>query len=464
MITGYSTSDESTRLDAVRAYEEIGAPDQPAFKEMARLIRELIGAFDVGISMVRETEVRYYSCLLEKDPSVPRDIAFSSYAILQNEPLIIEDLSLDDRFKDNPFVKSSTHATGFTMADGVARPYRFYAGFQLRSMEGLVLGALYLLDIRPRKLDPIHIGLLSKFAKLAQDKMHLVMELELRKHDQNALIFAEKMSAVGRLVAGIAHEINTPLQFIKNNTDFLIEGISSINKFHELLKVSPQNLTAKEPSPIESPKIGEIMREFEVDYYNKEIPLAITQSAEGIKRISDLVLLLKTHSHSQSDSHSDANLNDTVRFATEITRYEWKNSINVRLNLDESLPLVACNSSQISQVILNLVTNSIDAIRDQIAKDQNFKGRIELKTYANKQSVIIQVEDNGGGIPADVIPKLFEPFFTTKEVGKGTGQGLAICWDIIVRKHRGTLEVNSNPEAGTTIFEVILPTASPKTP
>ncbi|NBV86092.1 MAG: hypothetical protein EBS01_07485 [Verrucomicrobia bacterium] len=201
---------ETARLDSVRAYEEIGAPNQPTFKTISLLIRDIIGAFDVGISMVHENEVRCYSCLVEKDPSVPREIAFSSHVVLQDDPLVVEDLALDERFKDNPFVKSATHRTGYTLADGVARPYRFFAGVQIRSLEGHRLGALYLLDTRPRTLDSLHFALMRKFAKTIESIMNLKMELKLHQKDREALMLSDKMSAIGRLTAGIAHEINTP--------------------------------------------------------------------------------------------------------------------------------------------------------------------------------------------------------------------------------------------------------------
>ncbi len=449
--------DEAARLDSVRAYEEIGAPDQATFKTIALLIRDLIGAFDVGISMVRETEVRYYSCLLEKDPSVPREIAFSNHVVLQDEPLVVEDLALDERFKDNPFVRSSTHSTGFTMADGVSRPYRFYAGFQIRSLDGRCLGALYLLDIRPRTLDPLHFALLRKFAKTIESIMNLTMEMKLHQKDREALILSEKMSAIGRLTAGVAHEINTPIQFIGNNNHFLAEGFEAFNLCIEHLKSIPADFTQSEKTLGELPQFAESLKRFDIGYFQQEMSVALNQSAAGINRVSDLVNLLKTYAHSGGDAHSEANLNDVIHYATNITRYEWKSDIDVEVSLQENLPLVQCNSGQISQVMLNLITNAIDAIHERDSNQSDSRGAIKIRTYAQGPFATIEVEDNGTGISAEIMPRLFEPFFSTKDAHKGSGQGLAICWDIIVRRHRGELRVTSVPTEARTVFQINLP-------
>jgi len=448
---------EKARLEAVRLYEEVGAPDQQAFKEMALLIRELIGAFDIGISMVREKEIRCYSCVLEKSPSVPKDLGFSSHAVHQDEPLVVEDLSLDERFQNNPFVRSSTHETGFTMGDGLSRPYRFYAGFQLRSKEGHTLGALYLVDTKPRKLETTHYELLAKLARLTQAKMRYLVELHGRKKDQNALIFAEKMTAMGRLVAGVAHEINTPLQFVVNNNAFIHEGISSISEFVKYLKENTENFTSFEKPQSSLTELSKVIEKFDVDYYSTELEHALKQSSIGLKRISELVLLLKNYSVKKDGLNEKWDLNECIRYAIEITRYEWKNIIELETDTEENLPSIQCNSSEMAQVLVNLISNSIDAIREQLQKKGLEKGKIKVTSRSENGWVTISVFDNGGGIPDNIMPKLFEPFFTTKDVGKGSGQGLAISWDIIVNKHKGKLQASSDHDLGTTTFEIILP-------
>jgi signal transduction histidine kinase len=452
-----STEIEEKRLKAVSLYEGIGAPNKDSFKEMAHLVKDLIGAYDVGISIVREKDIHCYSCYREKHPIVPREISFSSEVVNEGVPLIIEDLSLDKRFNTNPFVLSAKNGNKYTLIDNHCRDYLFYSGFPLHTRDGLILGALFAVATRPKKLEPSQVAMLVKFARLVEAKMQLQVELHLREKDQNALIFAEKMASMGRLVSGIAHEINTPLQFIVNNNSFVRNEINSILSFLEFFHSNSGNDLSPERLNALFPEFLKRIKEIDLNYIGSEIPVALNQTTEGLNRITELVALLKAYSHPRVDNHTESNLNDCVNYATQITRYEWKNCVDLTLSLDDDLPSIKCNNPQVAQVLINIITNSIDVIKDKKEKDSSFVGKIDLRTFSDNKSVVIQIKDNAGGIPDAVMPRIFEPFFTTKDVGKGSGQGLAISWDIIVNKHKGKLQASSDYNLGTTTFEITLP-------
>jgi two-component system, NtrC family, sensor kinase len=277
------------------------------------------------------------------------------------------------------------------------------------------------------------------------------------------LHLAQKLEAIGTLAAGIAHEINTPTQYVGSNIDFLGDAFNDIGQLIEhidrLLATgdTPERLTSF------AAKIEELKRLADWEYLAEEIPHTISQSKQGVAKIGSIVLAMKEFSHPGGKEKQLTDLNRLINTTLTVAGNEWKYVAEIDQSLDPGLPQVLCLPNEMGQVILNILVNAAHAIADKIGNGMaEGKGRITLKTRMVGQQIEITIADTGGGIPKAIAPKIFDPFFTTKEVGRGTGQGLAICHDIIVHKHGGTIDFVSKEGEGTT-FIICLPTTLART-
>ncbi|HWR03772.1 MAG TPA: PAS domain S-box protein [Humidesulfovibrio sp.] len=277
-----------------------------------------------------------------------------------------------------------------------------------------------------------------------------------RKGLESQLLHSQKLEAIGQLAAGIAHEINTPAQYVGNNTQF-IKGA-----FDDLLAViqATQELVAGAknacPGPAEIEKLEKLMEDRDVSYLAAEVPGAINQTLEGVERISTIVRSVKQFAHPGAAVMAPADLNESMKSTATVSRNEWKYVAELDLDLDPALPLVVCMIGELNQVVLNLIINAAHAIADAKKLDPEREGRITLATRFTPPWAEIRVSDTGTGIPPAAQAKIFDPFFTTKEVGRGTGQGLTISRSIVVEKHKGQLFFETKQGAGTT-FVVRLP-------
>ncbi len=265
----------------------------------------------------------------------------------------------------------------------------------------------------------------------------------------------QKLESIGQLAAGIAHEINTPTQYIGDNTHFLKDSFDDLNTLFEVIK-EMQN-SAEDPDQLSAllNKAASIADEIDLDFLMEEIPTAIEQSLDGIGKVSKIVKAMKEFSHPGSKDKTLVDLNRAIQNTITVSRNEWKYVADLKTEFDETLKEVPCFHDEFNQVILNIIINAAHAIGDTI-KEGDSKGTITVQTFRREKAAEIRLTDTGTGIPESIIKKIFDPFFTTKEVGKGTGQGLAISYDVIVTKHNGTLEVESEPGKGTT-FIIQLP-------
>ena len=258
-----------------------------------------------------------------------------------------------------------------------------------------------------------------------------------------------KLEALGRLSAGLAHEINTPIQFVGDNTRFLAECYETMLT----LVCSYRDVLSPDGNPMSwAERQVEIDRAegiADIDYLSEEVPLAIQQSLDGVERVASLVRAMKTFSHPGSLEQSPANLNEALRATVTVAQNQFRYFADVELDFAD-LPPVMCNLGDLNQVFLNLVVNAADAI-----EETERHGRITIATRVDDEDVLVSVSDTGGGMPEHLKLQIFEPFFTTKEVGRGTGQGLALV-RAIVHKHAGTISVDSQQGIGTT-FEIRLP-------
>ena len=270
------------------------------------------------------------------------------------------------------------------------------------------------------------------------------------------LLQAQKLESVGQLAAGIAHEINTPVQYIGDNVRFLgttFDELVNLHYTYGRLLEATRNHTL-------SPEIlGEVelaIERADVNFVLAEIPKAIAETLEGVSRVAGLVNAMKDFSHPGTREKVALDLNRAIESTVTVTRNEWKYVAEMDLNLDGSLPMVLCLPGEFNQVILNLIVNAAHAITDVAAVRETGKGLISIGTRGLGDKVEIRIQDTGGGIPEDIRTRIFDPFFTTKEIGKGTGQGLAIARSIVVDKHQGSIEVDSDGKSFTT-FIIRLP-------
>lgn len=285
-------------------------------------------------------------------------------------------------------------------------------------------------------------------------------DITIRKKLESQSLLSQKLESIGQLAAGIAHEINTPMQFISDNASFLKEAFGQIGellqKYDSLINSSCRASGGRRCIAVSD------IAELDVEYLSREIPKAIDQSIEGISRVTQIVLAMKEFSHSGGKEMQYSDLNKAIESTVIVSRNEWKYCADLELNLDKNLPLVCCSLDEINQVILNMIVNSAQAIQALLSPDGNSeketetRGRIVISTHYAEEAAEITIEDTGIGIPSDILNRIYEPFFTTKSVGKGTGQGLAIAHNIIVDKHKGKVHVESTPNVGTK-FTITLP-------
>jgi signal transduction histidine kinase len=273
----------------------------------------------------------------------------------------------------------------------------------------------------------------------------LEQEIKDRQRIEAELRLAQKLESVGQLAAGIAHEINTPIQFIGDNLRFIGDALTPI-----VHAVSELDAELRRSTLSSATQLMAAVKNADLDYNKEELPKAVAQSLEGIERVATLVRALKEFSHPDSSEHKPADINHAVANALIVARNEYKYVAEAVTECDPHLPLVACNIGEINQVLLNLIVNAGHAIADK--KRESGLGRIVVSTKHDNGWVEIRITDNGSGIPEHVQTKIFDPFFTTKPVGKGTGQGLYLAHSIIVKKHGGTIHFETKVNEGTAFI------------
>ena len=273
---------------------------------------------------------------------------------------------------------------------------------------------------------------------------------------QSKVVESQKLESIGQLAAGIAHEINTPIQFIGDNTRFLKEAFGNLR---EVISACERALQSAERAAIDGDLVSEaraVAEAVDLAYLCDEVPKSIDQSLEGIDRVAKIVRAMKEFSHPDTGSKTPIDINQAIQCTLTVARNEWKHVAEVVLDLDRDLPRVSGLGGALNQVILNLVVNAAHAIGEVVGKNPTSKGHINISTRTENDLVVIRIGDTGAGIPPAIRSKIFDPFFTTKPVGKGTGQGLAIAYTVIVKKHGGTISFESEVGCGTT-FIIRLP-------
>jgi PAS domain S-box-containing protein len=354
-----------------------------------------------------------------------------------------------------------TTNTGYELAESVGRNPRFLKSgkhekeFYSQMWESLMRGEVWTGRITNRTKDgrlieeestisPVRdsSGRIVNYVAVRRDVTRLVeLESQLRQ--------AQKLEAVGSLAAGIAHEINTPIQFVGDNTHFLNDA------FNDILSIVSHASKTCQFSCEQNSEMKKALERIDLPYLEQEIPRAINQTLEGVDRVATIVRAMKDFSHPDKGEKSNIDINSALQTTLTVARNEIKYVADVKTEFDASLPPVPCYSGELNQVFLNILVNAAHAINDVVGSSGG-RGLITVKTIQSGSDVIIAITDTGAGIKPENNHRIFDPFFTTKEVGRGTGQGLAIARNVICEKHGGSITFESELGKGTT-FIVRLP-------
>ncbi|HKU88900.1 MAG TPA: ATP-binding protein [Steroidobacteraceae bacterium] len=290
----------------------------------------------------------------------------------------------------------------------------------------------------------------------------MMLDVTDQRRLENEQAQAQKLESVGRLAAGVAHEINTPVQFVSDSVSFVREAMDDlsdiVDKYREL-RTATQNEDNVANSVAAAAKAAEEAEDdADLDYILENAPVALDRARDGLGRVAAIVRCMKEFAHPDRKEMSQADLNQAIQSTLVIASNEYKYVAEVETAF-EQIPHVNCYAGEINQVVLNLIVNAAHAIGD-VVKGTDKKGKIRVGTRVLGDQVEIAITDTGKGIPVEVRSRIFDPFFTTKEVGKGTGQGLAIARSVVVDKHGGTLHFETEVGQGTT-FYIRLPIAGP---
>lgn len=297
---------------------------------------------------------------------------------------------------------------------------------------------------------PVHANLHRSRFEDRDVLVLFVVDLTDRQALEEQLAQAQKLESIGQLAAGIAHEINTPMQCVMTNVEYLQEICANL---FTVTDAHRDSLYAEALSwQQRKAALYELEQKYNYDKLRQNTLDAIAESVEASSRVVEVVRAMKNMTHPGADEKRWMDLNEMIHSAAMVARNHWKYCATLEMDLEESLPLVPMFSGQINQVLLNLLVNAADAITDRVeAEGTNELGAIRIATRHVDGGVLFELSDSGCGMSEEVKKRAFDPFFTTKEVGKGTGQGLAITYGVVVQHHQGRIELDSEVGVGTTV-------------
>ncbi len=283
------------------------------------------------------------------------------------------------------------------------------------------------------------------------------IDVSERKRLEVELRHAQRLESIGELAAGVAHEINTPIQFVSDSIEFIGDAVDDLLNLTRLSTPLRELIPQTEEAQKSVEEVEELEEDIELDFLADELPKAMTRTVEGLQRVSTIVQALKQFSHPGDDDHAPADINAIIENTLVVARNEYKYVAEIDLDLGE-IPDVMCHRGDLGQVFLNVIVNAAHAIGARLETEDvaGAMGRITVSTQPVEDGVEVTVTDTGGGIPAAIQARVFEPFFTTKEPGKGTGQGLALAHNMVVKKHDGRITFEVEDGVGTT-FHIWLP-------
>lgn len=447
---------EAQRLDALKKYNILDTPPEETFDDLTALAAYICGTPIALVSLVDANRQWFKSKFGLEASETHRDLAFCAHAIVQSGPLVVPNATEDERFADNPLVTSDPSI-------------RFYAGTPLITPEGFAVGTLCVIDRTPKDLSPEQLQALQTLgreviaqleirnyvaklqnnilerqemeATLWQSNQQLKQTLTELKNTQSQLIHTEKMSSLGQLVAGLAHEMNNPIGFIRGNVEYIN---SQVPELLNLLTLYQQEY----PQP--SAKIQTRTKELDLEFLTVDLPKSLSTIKAGSERISQIVLSLRNFSRLDEAKKKEVDLHEGIDSTLLLLQHRL-NDIQVICKYGD-LPMLECHASQLNQVFMAILVNAIDAV-EEVRHERS--PVITIHTKSTDRDITISITDNGAGIAESVQDSIFDPFFTTKPVGKGSGLGLSTSY-AIVKEHDGSLQCLSHWRTGSE-FIIKLP-------
>ncbi|MFK8112090.1 MAG: ATP-binding protein [Rubripirellula sp.] len=325
-----------------------------------------------------------------------------------------------------------------------------------QAIDGLAKGES--LSVVPGSERKDELGRLAAAAQVFRDKAaqteRLLEEVTRMREKEKELAQSHRLESLGRMAAGIAHEINTPLQCVASNVEFLENGYDVLT---DVIDLCCQVCDDVENDAEEQGKVVGRLRELtesrRFNFVRSETPKASGEAADAVRRVVQIISAMKDMSHPGVSSHVSTDVNKVVENACTLSRNRWKGVAIVKTELAEDLASIQGQPAELCQVLMNLIVNAADAISGDETVP-GVLGTITVRTMSSDMGVRIEVQDNGSGIPAHIKNRIFDPFFTTKDVGKGTGQGLAITYDIVTKRHAGEIDVTSDCYGTTFVIDL----------
>lgn len=283
----------------------------------------------------------------------------------------------------------------------------------------------------------------DKARELYMKNQQLEASYDQLKKQQAFMLNHEKLATLGTLSAGIAHEVNNPLAFVSSNVESLQLYLKSYNRLYQHAKTLQEKLSGEDREELAS-----LIEEEDLEFVTEDIPELVSDTNDGLKRVREIILNLRSFARTQSSDRCSADLVEGLESTIKLLTSELKNSVTLKLDL-QPLPEITCNPNELNQVFLNLIINA------KHATQESSDPTISVSTHLDNQQIVIEIKDNGCGMSEELQKEIFVPFFTTKPVGQGTGMGLAIAYSII-QDHNGEIQVTSEPDRGTA-FTIKLP-------